>query len=62
MVTIALSTIPALLYTFIERGILHLNTGVLGARYGSYVPESNSEAMLTENAAFGCSHCWPWKP
>ncbi|KAM3083183.1 putative rhomboid protease [Clarireedia jacksonii] len=26
-----LSTIPALLYTFIERGIFHLNTGVLGA-------------------------------
>jgi glycosylphosphatidylinositol transamidase len=30
----ALSTIPALLYTLIERGILHMNTSVLGARYG----------------------------
>jgi hypothetical protein len=30
---LALSTIPALLYTFIERGILHMNTTVLGARY-----------------------------
>jgi hypothetical protein len=29
----ALSTIPALLYTFLERGI-GLNTTVLGARYG----------------------------
>ncbi|PQE14355.1 Rhomboid 2 protein [Rutstroemia sp. NJR-2017a BBW] len=27
-----LSTIPALMYTLIERGIFHLNTGVLGAR------------------------------
>jgi len=26
-----LSTIPALLYTFVERGILHMNTTVLGA-------------------------------
>jgi hypothetical protein len=31
---IALSTIPALLYTFIERGIFGWNTTVLGARYG----------------------------
>jgi len=29
----ALSTIPALLYTFIERGVLRMNTTVLGARY-----------------------------
>lgn len=29
----ALSTIPALLYTFIERGLLHMNTTILGARY-----------------------------
>ena len=33
---LALSTIPALLYTFIERGILHMNTTVLGARYDVY--------------------------
>jgi glycosylphosphatidylinositol transamidase len=31
---LALSTIPALLYTLIERGILRMNTTVLGARYG----------------------------
>jgi hypothetical protein len=31
---IALSTIPALLYTLIERGIFGWNTTVLGARYG----------------------------
>lgn len=31
---VALSTIPALLYTFIERGILGMNTAVLGSRYG----------------------------
>jgi glycosylphosphatidylinositol transamidase len=30
---LALSTIPALLYTLIERGILRMNTTVLGARY-----------------------------
>lgn len=29
----ALSTIPALLYTFIETIVLHMNTAVLGARY-----------------------------
>jgi hypothetical protein len=32
MVKAALSTIPAVLYTFIERGILGMNTTVLGAR------------------------------
>jgi len=32
----ALSTIPALLYTFLERGILRMNTTVLGARYALY--------------------------
>lgn len=32
----ALSTIPALLYTFVERGILRMNTTVLGARYGTH--------------------------
>lgn len=32
---LALSTIPALLYTFIERGLLGMNTAVLGARYES---------------------------
>ncbi|KAF7874463.1 uncharacterized protein EAF02_008440 [Botrytis sinoallii] len=26
-----LSTIPALIYTFVERGIFHMNTGVMGA-------------------------------
>lgn len=30
---LALSTIPALMYTFIERGLLGMNTAVLGARY-----------------------------
>ena len=29
---IALSTIPALIYTLVERGIFHMNTGVMGAR------------------------------
>jgi glycosylphosphatidylinositol transamidase len=31
----ALSTIPALLYTFVEIGVLRMNTTVLGARYGT---------------------------
>jgi hypothetical protein len=30
---IALSTIPAIIYTFIERGILRMNTTIMGARY-----------------------------
>jgi hypothetical protein len=33
MQILALSTIPALLYTFLERGILRMNTTVLGARW-----------------------------
>jgi glycosylphosphatidylinositol transamidase len=36
---IALSTIPAILYTLVERGILGMNTTVLGSRY-----ENNQEA------------------
>ena len=29
----ALSTIPALIYTFLERGILRMDTTIMGARY-----------------------------
>jgi membrane associated rhomboid family serine protease len=39
----ALSTIPALLYTFVERAVLRMNTTVLGARYDLNDPELGNE-------------------
>jgi GPI-anchor transamidase subunit GAA1 len=41
MLNLALSTIPALLYTCIETMILHMNTAVVGARYALSVLYGN---------------------
>ena len=51
--TLALSTIPALLYTLIERGLLRMNTTVLGARYFDRLWGQNH--ILTSGIAFGSS-------
>lgn len=45
-----MSTIPALLYTFIERGILGMNTAVLGARYGLLCKKLESLCANKENS------------
>lgn len=58
---VALSTIPALLYTFIERGLLGMNTAVLGARYGLHYLHQK-EYVLIRMIVYGFSHWSPWKP
>jgi hypothetical protein len=56
----ALSTIPALIYTFIERGVFRMNTTILGARYGAQVSMYGHQFLIC-NAVYGYSRCWQWR-
>ena len=59
-IIIALSTIPAIIYVVLERGVLRGNTAVLGARYVHKLLCFHGQVLIPF-AVYGCSYSSGWR-